>query len=227
MAAPPSLAATLRDHAARHPHRPFLFWPEGLDWRWMAFARAVEAAERPEVGAGAAPPAAEEVLREIAEGDAGSVAAGERLEALLAASDRRVPRPRREVVVLAPPVRREGGLLPWAVLVGAVVVVEPSAAARVATAAWARPTVFRGDAAEVAALAAEAAKAERAGWRGAWRRLRRTLGAEPPPPPPFGRLHTLLLRPPPAGADADLDFWRRRGVAVLADAVPDRVSAAP
>lgn len=240
-----TLAAVLAERAVRHPHRPFLFWPEGLDWRWMALAEAVGEVER--LGAGTAaraaeeravPPAVVELLERIAGGETGAGGAagpgpgpvagadglvdGEGLGGTPAADDvagSASRRPRREVVVLSPPFADAGGrdLLAWAVLAGAAVVVEPSRAGLVATAAWARPTVFRGTAAEIAALAVEAAAAERAGFAGFRRRLRRWLGGEPPPPRPFGRLHTLLVADAPTHA-VDAAFWGARGTRVVAEA---------
>jgi hypothetical protein len=243
-APPPSLAAALAGHAGRHPHRAFLFWPEGLDWRWASFAEAAAAVERLRGGGaalpeerGAMPDAAAAALREIAgpprAGDspalretpasremaevaAGALAAAAGFRAVLATGA--PARPRRQVVVVTPPFADEGARLFFAAAVvdGAAVIVEPSATALVATAAWARPTIFRGGRAEVAALAGEAAAAERCGFAGWWRRLRRLLGAEPPAPLPFGRLHTVLVAGP-SPADDDLAFWRRRGARVLAD----------
>lgn len=215
-----ALAAVLAEHARRHPHRPFLFWPEGLDWRWMAFVAAIGEVERLREGGRleeerAVPPAVVEVLEQIAE-----------REAMTGGAPEARARPRREIVVLAPPFADASGrdLLTWAVTAGAAVVVEPSRAGLVATAAWARPTVFRGTAAEIAALETEAAAAERAGFAGFWRRLRSSLGAAPPPRRPFGRLHTLLVAAAPAEA-VDAAFWQVRGTRVVAE--PPSFSASP
>lgn len=246
---PPSPPAALAEQAARHPERPFLFWPEGLDWRWASFAEVAADVDRLRGGTparleetSAAPAAVVAALSEIAGSPpaGGSPAPGAAARGL-PASDRAAERaatgpaetaaalgralagptplrPRREVVVVAPPFADEGAgaFFAWAVVAGAAIVVEPSPSALVATAAWARPTVFRGDAAQAAALAGEAEAAERAGFAAWWRRLRRLLGAEPPPPLPFHRLHTLLLAGPPP-AEEDLRFWRQRGTRVLAD----------
>lgn len=238
-ALPTSLAAAVAGHAARHPDRPFFFWPEGLDWRWASFAEVAADVERLRAGrparleeASAAPAAVLAALRRIAgpppAGDSpafrriAELAAG--AEAAAAAAVRAIlamgapVRPRREIVVVAPPFAGEGEgmLFAAAVVDGAAVVVEPSRAALVATAAWARPTIFRGEGGEIVALAGEAAAAERTGLSGWWRRVLRLLGADPPPPLPFGRLHTLLVAGP-TPAEADLAFWRRRGTRVLAD----------
>jgi hypothetical protein len=100
----------------------------------------------------------------------------------------------REVVVLgsplADPVAR--AMLAWATLAGAAVVLEPDPALRAATAAWARPTVFHGTAAEIAHLRARVTA------RGRRR--------------PFRRLRVLLV----AGAleKEDAAFWQARGVRV-------------
>ncbi|HEX6203757.1 MAG TPA: hypothetical protein VF100_12200 [Thermoanaerobaculia bacterium] len=235
---PVSLAAALAERADRHPHRPFLFWPEGLDWRWMSFAEAVGEVERLREGRPAravderaVPAAVIEVLEQIAKGDGGAtrglVERAIELSAVLASDAEGESRgERREIVVAAPPIAGEGGrfLLAWAVLADAAVVVEPSRTGLVATAAWARPTVFRGTVAEIAALATEAAAAERAGFAGFRRRVRRWLGGDPPPPRPFGRLHTLVVGDGPADA-VDAAFWRTRGTRLLAE--PSSSDAAP
>jgi hypothetical protein len=248
-ALPSSLAAAVAGHAARHPDRPFLFWPEGLDWRWASFAEVAADVERLRAGrparlekASAAPAAVLAALRRIAgpppAGDSPAfrriAELGAAAEAAAAAAVRAIlamgapVRPRREVVVVAPPFAGEGEgmLFAAAVVDGAAVVVEPSRAAFVATAAWARPTIFRGEGSEIVALAGEAAAAERTGFNGWWRRVLRLLGADPPPPLPFGRLHTLLVAGPPP-AEADLAFWRRRGTRVLADPPVDPPAGPP
>lgn len=242
-ALPPSLADALAGHAERHPHRPFLFWPEGLDWRWASFAEAAADVERLRAGAparleetSAAPAAVVAALREIAgpppAGDspasrqvaemsaAAHAAAAVAFRAILAMGA--PAHPRRQVVVVAPPFADDAAGLFFAAAVvdGAAVVVEPSPSALVATAAWVRPTIFRGDGDQVVALAREAEAAERAGFAGWWRRVRRRLGAQAPPPLPFDRLHTLLVAGPPPGEE-DLAFWRQRGTRVLADPPAD------
>ena len=133
------------------------------------------------------------------------VTAAAAMDALLPAS--REPRREREIVVTGgrledPAVRR---LLSWTLLSGAALVLEDDAATAVATAAWARPTVFQGDARELAAL--RKAVEEVSG------RSRRQL--------PFGRLHTLLVLGEEELASGDCGFWQERGVhlARLAPAV--------
>lgn len=86
-------------------------------------------------------------------------------------------------------------MLAWATLAGAAVVLEPDPALRVATAAWVRPTVFHGSAAEIVALRAWVEKE-----RG--KRL------------PFRRLRTVLVSGGGTLAAEDAAFWRGRGVRV-------------
>jgi hypothetical protein len=142
------------------------------------------------------------------------VAAGAALAAALAPAGGPPRRGGQEVVVTARPLAEPGErrLLSWALLAGAAVVLEPLAANLVATAAWARPTVFRGSAAELAALAAAVEADERAGLGGLVRRARRRLAPNATPGLPLGRLHTLLATGPPGPAEG---WWRRRGVGVL------------
>ncbi len=302
------LPVELRRHARRHPERPLLFWPEGLDWRWApvaAVAAEVErlaaalaatgwttgadvaypdaarpgricldlalqasgftAAPRPEAGDPAAgtvtlrvgddaggrgpatagrieldvdgpwarrrrgagptaapaaaapprPPAVEAGGVRGADGrrwtSAEVAAAAERLERGIASGGPR--RPGREILVtagpLADPAVRQA--VSWALAVGAALVLEPAPAQLAATAAWARPTVFLGTSAELAALdGAAAAAAGR--WPTLRAALRRALGR--PLPLPFGRLHTLLVDPRRV-EPAVLAPWRARGVAVV------------
>lgn len=54
---PPSLAAALFRHAAARPEEPWVFRPEGLDWRWHPFGEmarrvALDAARFPEIPSG-------------------------------------------------------------------------------------------------------------------------------------------------------------------------------
>jgi len=113
------------------------------------------------------------------------------------------PSGRRDIFVLSGSIEipDERAMLSWATVAGAAVVLEPNPALRVATAAWVRPTVFHGTAAEVAALRTWVEK-EKRGW------LRRR------PRLPFRRLRTVLL----TGAEAlpleEEAFWADRGVRV-------------
>src|SRR5215210_5730753 len=79
------------------------------------------------------------------------VALAERVQAEIHGPLRKSP---REIVVLGGPLERpeERAMLSWATVAGAAVVLEPDPALRVATAAWVRPTVFHGTAAELARL---------------------------------------------------------------------------
>jgi hypothetical protein len=110
-------------------------------------------------------------------------------------------RPRREVVVSCGMLGAAGerALLAWATVAGAAVVLEPEAASLVATAAWARPTVFAGTVAEIGALRRVVE------WRRRWWPSRRL---------PFGRLRLLLVRGGEPLMEGEADFWRARGVRV-------------
>lgn len=117
----------------------------------------------------------------------------------------------RDIVVSARPLGDPGerSLLSWALLAGAAVVLEPRSGAHVATAAWARPTVFAGTAAEVEALA-RAAEVYRSPFP---RRLLRRL-LRRPPARPFDRLHTVLLRAGSIPGELERE-WRQRGARIL------------
>jgi hypothetical protein len=127
------------------------------------------------------------------------VAAARALDALLspATSARRG----REILVsfrpLADPAERP--LLAWATWTGAALLLESDRATGPASAVWARPTLFRGDAHDLAVLR-RAASGRRLRWPGR-------------PRLPFGRLRTILM-------DGDLsredrDFWEGRGVRLV------------
>ena len=104
---------------------------------------------------------------------------------------------KREIVVLGGPLDDpfERAMLSWATVTGAAVVLEPNPEARVATAAWVRPTVFHGTPAEIAALRAWAEKEKR-------KKL------------PFRRLRTILVTGPEGLATEEEAFWVGRGVRV-------------
>ena len=121
---------------------------------------------------------------------AGLVTAAEAVELLLPPG-----RSGREILVSCRPLSdpAERRLLAWATWTGAAILLESDRAAGPATARWARPTLFHGDADDLAALRRAVSR----------RRLFR-------PRLPFGRLHTILL-------DGDLPteeraFWEERGV---------------
>jgi hypothetical protein len=144
---------------------------------------------------------------------------------LFAAAELLVREPaRREVAVTTAILDRpcERLLVAWSLLTGSALVLEPDPAARVATAVWARPTLFAGSPAEAAVLARDAE-----GWRREWQegwtaRLARRLRPQTPTRP-FGRLHTLVIDPtiPPA-SPSDPIFWHDRDVAYhhLPDLLP-------
>jgi hypothetical protein len=110
---------------------------------------------------------------------------------------------KRDIVVLGGPLENpdERAMLSWATLSGAAVVLEPNPVLRVATAAWTRPTVFHGTAAELAVLRDWAVR-EKRGW------LRRS------PRLPFRRLRTVLVTGPEALGQEEKEFWEGRGVRV-------------
>lgn len=214
-----TLTELLARRAAAEPERPWLFYPDGPDWRWRGYGAAAALA----AGRGEPPPeGVGEVVASLAR-EAGPAAWSTLARHLLprAASGRG-----GEVTVLTrSPTTQAGRLLvAWSLLAGAALVLEPAAGARVPSAVRARPTLFLGDAAEVVALAAAARRYETSLPGGWWRRLRAALGRPAPPPRPFGRLHTLLLVPPeegvearcaaprPAGPLPDAAFWQRHGV---------------
>lgn len=125
--------------------------------------------------------------------------AGERFERALAAN---ATRPPREIVLLGPPSRRETdrAFSDGALRTGAACLFEPDPAARAASAAWGRVTVYAGSAAELAELALRAKSAQRVP-------LSRSRL-------PFDRLHTVF----PTGGEgldpAAAAAWRALGVEI-------------
>ncbi len=106
-----------------------------------------------------------------------------------------LPGGRRHILVLA-----ERLLLDWATVSGAALLLEPEPVHLVPTAAWARPTLFAGTAADLARLRA-AVEEDEAGFK-LFRRRGRL---------PFGRLRAVLVTEgewPPE----ERDFWEKRGV---------------
>jgi hypothetical protein len=309
-----SLPDALRGQAAADPESPFLFWPDGWNWRWWSWRETADLAARwsaplaglppacgvayagdsyPEAivldlavmsagltpvplvlgggGAGshgpsaqeAAPlePAAQAAARagclawlEVAGGEvrvtrldgplAGSAAAtadpgmagaagvagtgdpgvlvtgdggvwrrlsqaallaaaAEVERAIASASGREADSRERQILVAGWPLQEWAGrlLTAWAVAAGAALVLEANPALRLGAVLWARPTVFHGTAAELAALRLREEAARRPG---RWRRL---------PVAPLGRLRTLFQRHPPTADDAA--FWRERGASLL------------
>ena len=198
MPSPADLSAALAEHAARSPEDPWLFYPEGLDWRWVSFGALTSPALFSQAGRGGRT-TWEGVLQVVYDEPAQRelVGSGERLAARIGPP----PAGRRDVVVLSgpwsEPVARS--MLSWSVVTGAAVVLEPEPERRVATAAWARPTVFHGSAAEVAALR-RAAESKRKG-------------------PPFGRLRTVLLSEDDEPLAADGAWLAERGVEIVRGAL--------
>lgn len=214
----PTRRELLARRAAAEPGWPWLFYPDGPDWRWCSVGVAAALA----AGRGEPPvEAVGEVVEGLAQEDGPLPSLARHLLSLTA------PRPGGEVTVLtrAPTTPAGRLLVAWSLLAGAALVLEPAAGARVPTAVWARPTLFLGNAAELATLAVAARRYEAVRPGGWWHRLRAAFGLPAPPPRPFGRLHTLLLAPPPAevadpgraaprpgGPLPDAAFWQRRRV---------------
>ncbi|MBV8198991.1 MAG: hypothetical protein JOZ15_00050 [Acidobacteria bacterium] len=305
------LLGALERHAGADPESPFLFWPEGWNWRWWSWRQVAELAARwsaplaglragagvafaggayPQAialdlavqaagltpvplpvpvslplagGAGAAGAPglevdAEAVRREAVQagciawleaaadqvavtrlaqaagrdaaagedeaggpgvlvaGDGGErrrlaeaellAAAGRIDEAMGAPAGGRPGSRNREILVAGWPLQEWTGrlLAAWAILAGAALVLETDPARRLGTVLWARPTVFIGSAAEVAALRARVAAA---------RRPRRWRGRRRLPAPPLGRLRILLQLEPPAPGEAA--FWHERGARLV------------
>jgi len=221
-----NLPAALFHHASSHPEEPWLFRAEGWDWRWHSWgeiARRVQAAAASlsahPVGSHitfpytARPDAiVQDLAIQAAGGGAVVLRNGEPVELspadLIAMAtriqDQLAPARGREIVVLSGPLElaQERAMLSWATLAGAAVVLEPDPGLRVATAAWARPTLFHGTAAELAGLRQWVEK-EKGGFLQGRPRL------------PFRRLRTLLVTDYEALAKEEDAFWRGRGVAVL------------
>jgi hypothetical protein len=152
---------------------------------WEEAERAGASAPAPERLAGGGVAVREAVL---SQGDL--MAAAERLGREIP----ELPEGRRHVLVLGGFAGdgAERSLLTWATVAGAAILLEPEPAHYVPTAAWARPTVFAGTAADRARLR-EAVERNR----------RRRL--------PFGRLRVVL------GTEGELPeeekaFWEERGV---------------
>jgi hypothetical protein len=180
----------VRQHAARSPEAPWLFWPRGpWDWAWLSWAEG----ER-RLAAGFDPDL--------------ELAPAEAFLCVLAQTARTTPEvavgSQREIVVAHRPWEDPDGrsLLAWAVAAGAAILFAPSES-YVATAAWARPTLFQGTAAEIAALH-QAAEAYRPPWP---RRREKTL--------PFGRLHTVWKIGEDEMDAAEKMWWEGRGVRVV------------
>lgn len=110
----------------------------------------------------------------------------------------------RDVLVLGGRLEEpaERALLAWAIVAGAALLLEPVREGLVATAVWARPTVFAGTAGEVARLR-HSIESEGSRW---WRRR---------PRPPFGRLRAVIRTDAAEAAAEDAGFWEELGVVLL------------
>lgn len=212
-----------------------MFYPDGLDWRWRSYGEVAEAvalngaAGEASVGEEsvdgeprAGGPTADELTAWLAAGGAVHPG-GERLAALTAeaATQRhRQGRHRQEVAILACPLSDPHAslLVTWSLLAGAALLLEPDPAALVATAVWARPSLFLGDDDDIRRLAAEVeggAPSPLAALANLGRRLLGALGAHPAPALPLARLHTVLRAAAGRETGSDGTPWRLRGVRVL------------
>lgn len=135
------------------------------------------------------------------------------------------PRPRggHEVTVAGHPFASPGQrlLVAWTLVTGGALVLEGQPGVRVSTASWARPTLFLGTAEELDRLRGTAESFRRGDLTGRLRRRldrllhRNGVGREGAADLPFRRLHTVVRTGPAGGGTAE-DFFRRRGVRVLA-----------
>jgi hypothetical protein len=143
------------------------------------------------------------------------LAAAASVESMLAEPAR--PSRSREVLVAGRPLGEPAArlLAAWATAAGAALVLEPDAAPRLAAVAWARPTVFYGSAAEVAALRHRVEARQGTARARLGRALLRRSGrrAWRAPRPPFGRLRTLFQDAEPDPPEAA--FWLARGARLL------------
>ncbi|HEX3129267.1 MAG TPA: hypothetical protein VH394_18175 [Thermoanaerobaculia bacterium] len=104
----------------------------------------------------------------------------------------------REIAVMG---RLDRTLLSWSTIYGAALLLAPSPESLVGSAVWARPTVFCGNASEMAAFR-RAVEQEKPPF---WARKKDRL--------PFGRLRTVVwIGEGPS--DEEHGFWERRGVRV-------------
>jgi hypothetical protein len=143
------------------------------------------------------------------------LAAAASVESVLAESAR--PSRSREILVAGRPLGEPAARLmaAWATAAGAALVLEPDPALRLAAVAWARPTVFYGSAAEMAALRHQVEARQGTASARLGRALLRRSGRRSPraPRPPFGRLRTLFQDAEPDSAEAA--FWQVRGARLL------------
>lgn len=105
----------------------------------------------------------------------------------------------REIVVAGRPPERwpDRALFSWATLSGAALILAPDPSSLVASAIWARPTVFQGTPAELKALRVAVEQEKPPFWDRGDDRL------------PFGRLRLVLCE---ELAEEERSFWEGRGV---------------
>ncbi len=184
--------------AAAHPDRPWLFWGEGWDWRWMSYAQAAADVTRLREALGGGEPTLElapdarapsaylwDLARQLdteALGGAALATLSATFAALVAPRSPALESlPKREIVTVGPVPARDHGptasgeraALSWALSVGAALVFEPDPNLFSATAAWARPTVFAGSADQIRDFAQRVAHQGRR-----FSRLRRVVGLD-------------------------------------------------
>ncbi len=109
----------------------------------------------------------------------------------------------REIAVIgrSPATWAERVLLSWSTVYGAALLLAPSPESLVGSAVWARPTLFCGNAAEMAAFRRAVAEEKPPFWTRKKGRL------------PFGRLRTVLWSDGRPSED-EHGFWEERGVRV-------------
>lgn len=212
----------MRDRAGAHPHRPWLFFPYGHDWRWLSWEDGAREMDQ-RVADGKSPwpaePTVDAVLDALAmRRTADPATASDTLVAARRWSDlldgRRSRREPVDLWVAGCMDRpRERELWAWSILSGAGLILPGEDARRVGATLWARPTVASGDGAETARLVI--GLRERAASRGFWsRRLGRLRRG---PDLPLGRLHTLVVTGSEPVAEDDQTWLEAAGVRVLHD----------
>lgn len=274
MPAPSSLPEALLRHAVSDPESPWLFRPEGLDWRWHSFGEmaawmaldadfvaglpgdevaipfaatpawmsldlALQATERISAVANALPDLLDLPPRPGAPGSpyrrwrqipllepppepggvrlrdstglplvwsaSDLVEEGEALGAEIEHQGGAPPGGREIALWSGPPDQPASrAFLAWATLRGAALILEPDPYSRIATTLWARPTVFFGDAADLAALRQSLEDERPRRW------FRRS------PSLPLKRLRAVVHTGASELPESEGTFWRGRGVAVIA-----------
>lgn len=126
------------------------------------------------------------------------VSQSELVAAATAFQEALAPGTEREIVVMG---RLERTLLSWSTLYGAALLLAPSPESLVGSAVWARPTLFCGNAAELAAFR-RAVEQEKPPF---WVRRKGRL--------PFGRLRTVIWSGG-GPSEEERGFWEGRGVRV-------------